>query len=254
MNLRYIAIITNDSIGDAEYQSGFRYHTRFICHYLSKAIRKLRFETDGTFKMIGITIGDSFSPRINIDVLEVSVPFDKLRYESIKGTSDCSYYLELFKQGFTIANNFKDIPFSTLNTLLIDFEKNNCKHSWLHLKKVFKQYNLKIKLLAQFTTNDYTLTAYFFDMKDKLICSGIIIRTLPDEVFFDKTIKDVIIQNETIVFLDFNNNDLITMNLNNIINGDLIFSFSDYPDPNNKIMIEVRKDIIKYLSYDGVVM
>ena len=251
MYLQYITIVTNDNIGDGEYQSQFRYHTRFICHYLSKAIRKYRFETDGTFKMICITVGDCFSPKIDIDVLEVSVPFDKMRYEAIKGTNDCSYYLELFKQGFKIAKKFKDIPFSTLNTLITDFEKKDCIHSWLHLKKIFKQFNLKLKLIAQFTTNDYTLTASFLDMKDQLICSGVIIRTLPDEVFFEKTIKDVIIRNKTIVFLDYNKQDFITMELNNIINGDFIFSFSEYPDPNNKIMTEVRRDIIKFLSYKG---
>ena len=236
MNLRYIIIRLDETIGDRQYRSWFSFHTRFICNYLSKEIRKFRFVTDGTFKMISINVGGKHSPRIGVNqVLDVSVPFNQNEYESIKGTNCSKYYIELFKLGFHEACTFKTIPISELLLLLDEFEKNHYLNTWTHIKKSLKQINLKLHLKASFTTNRFSLFAEFYDIKtSRLICQGELIRTLPDEIYFSRTIKDVIVRGEHIIFIDYNGNDLIEMEIKDILMGHFLFAYSACPDYYNQ--------------------
>ncbi|KXK24134.1 MAG: hypothetical protein UZ12_BCD005002200 [Bacteroidetes bacterium OLB12] len=125
MTLRYIALgLDYDTYikTDNKLRYQFQLHTRFISNYFSKAIRKYKFDTNGTFNMISISLlpdNGSVETKITaINVLETYLPFDQKRYEQIKGTEDCSYYLELLEQGFKKASEFKPIPLDTLLNLI----------------------------------------------------------------------------------------------------------------------------------------
>ncbi len=128
MNLRYIALgLDYDTYikinNDLRYQ--FQLHTRFISNYFSKAIRKDKFDTNGAFNMISIALLPENKPEptkiVGIDVLKTYLAFDPKRYEQIKGTGDCSYYLELLEQGFKKASEFKPIPLDILLNLIEEF-------------------------------------------------------------------------------------------------------------------------------------
>lgn len=49
-----------------------------------------------------------------METLIITTPFDKVKYEKIRGTTDYEYYLELLENGFEIASKFKKIPLDTL--------------------------------------------------------------------------------------------------------------------------------------------
>ncbi len=120
MNLNYIAIGLDYDLyiqKDNELRYEFQQHTNFIGDYFSKAIRKYKYKTDGTFNMVSVELNDiEVKPCsiVPVDVLKVELPFEKNRYEQIKGTSDCSYYLELLEKAFKKASEFKEIPLETL--------------------------------------------------------------------------------------------------------------------------------------------
>lgn len=253
MNLRFINISLDETIGDIQYRLWFEYHTRFISNYLSRKIRSYHYSTDGSFDMINIDVGTERNPQIVVNnVLEVYLPFDQERYNKVKGTNDHSYYIEMFRQGFHQAYLFKNIPIVELNSLLDEFESNHCKHIWIHLKRTLKAAKLRVELIAQFTTNNYTLTANFYDLsKSELLCTGTLIKTLPDEVFFSRTIKDIIDDSEKVIFLDYNLNNLIIMNVSDIRAKCFKFSFSDCAYQDDEKAIETHKELIQYLSYNG---
>ena len=157
------------------------------------------------------------------DVLQVSLPFDKQRYEQIKGTADCEYYLEMFDEGFRKAAAFKEIPLETLLNLIEQFRKNGCKNEWLHKKKRFKELDIEVALNCYFTTLDFKLVATInrISTKEKL-CSGVVLETDPDEVCFDHMFKDVLVDKENIVITDFLDNPRILIDLNRAFNKELV--------------------------------
>lgn len=246
MNLRYIALgLDYDTYikKDNKLRYEFQCHTRFISNYFSKAIRKYKFDTNGAFNMISITLcpENKLEPTkiTGLDVLKTYLPFDQKRYEKIKGTEDSSYYLELLEQGFKKASELKPIPLDTLLNLIKEFKKGGCKNEWLHKKKRFKEEDLEIILACEFTTNYFQLIATINQISTKKqLVKGVVIRTEPDEVLFDKMFKDIYID-DNIIITDSSDSPRIIIDKEKVFTGKLDFE------------IRGDKEIQEMLSYVG---
>ena len=116
MNLWYIAIGLDDKSFSTDESSEFGYRTSYISNYLSKQIRRARFKTDGTFQMVYVEATDKPGECAIVPdrALTAQVSFDKERYEQIKGTADCEFYLGMLESGLAKAAEFKKIPLETL--------------------------------------------------------------------------------------------------------------------------------------------
>ncbi|SUP53874.1 Uncharacterised protein [Weeksella virosa] len=245
MTLRYIALGLDYNTyikTDNKLRYQFQLHTRFISNYFSKAIRKYKFDTNGTFNMISISLlpdNGSVETKITaINVLETYLPFDQKRYEQIKGTEDCSYYLELLEQGFKKASEFTPIPLDTLLNLIGEFKKGGCKNEWLHKKKRFTEEDLEVVLTCEFTTNYFQLIATINQISTKKqLVKGVVIRTEPDEVLFDKMFKDIYID-DNIIITDSSDSPRIIIDKGKIFAGKLDFE------------IRGDKEIQEMLSYE----
>jgi hypothetical protein len=227
MRLWYIAVGLDRGYFDTEYSYEFKLHTRFISNYLSKGIRKFKFETDGTFNMVSVKVTPQ-RPRecalVPIDVLEAEVSFDQARYEKIKKTTDCEYYLERLEEGFRKASKCKEIPLQILLDLIEEFRKNGCKNEWLHKKKRFKEIDIEVALNCFFTTWDFKLIATVNRISTKeQLSTGLILRTDPDEICFDKEFKDVLLDDENIVITDFLDRPRFSINLDKVLAGKFDF-------------------------------
>jgi hypothetical protein len=228
MNLWYVNIWLNPETGfDDDYRYEFTLHTRFISNYLSKQIRKYRFNTDGAFNMISVepTTNEIKECKIvPVAALTVDVPFSKEHYEQIKGTADCEYYLELLEEGFKKAAKFKEVPLDTLLNLINNFRKNGYRNEWRQKKKRFKEQDIEVILDCFFTTTDFRLVTTINKISTKeTLCSGVVIRTEPDEICFDKMFKDVLINKESIVITDASDSPRILINLRDAWNKKLSF-------------------------------
>lgn len=227
MKIWYIAIGLDRNSYDTEYCYEFDLHTKFISNYLSKRIRKFRFETDGTFNMVFVNVTPG-KPKecaiVPIDVLEAEVAFDQERYERIKRTTDGEYYLEMFEEGFRKAAKCKEIPLQTLLDLIDEFQTNGCKNEWLHKRKRFKEADIEVALNCYFTTWDFTLivTINRISTKEEL-CSGLLLRTDPDEICFDKEFKDILIDEENIIITDFLDYPRFVIDINRALKKELVF-------------------------------
>jgi hypothetical protein len=227
MNLYYIHlgldyddyISTNN---DLRYE--FQQRTDFISDYFSKGIRKHKFKTDGTFNMISISPTEfKVKPTslVPSEVLDVNLPFDKSRYEKIRGTEDCSYYLELLELGFKKASSFKAIPLETLLNLIKEFKEGNYKNEWLHKKKRFKEEDLEVILICEFNTNYFQLKAIINQLSTKKeLVQGLIIRTDVGVSIHQGIYKDIIIDKE-IVITDKSDSARIIINKNEVFNNKL---------------------------------
>ena len=245
MILRYIALGLHYNTY-AELNNNLRYefqlHTRYISNYFSRGIRKFKF-TSPDFNMISIALlpdkEENIARIIPVDVLETYLVFDLKRYKQKAGTEDCSYYLELLENGFKKVSAFRPIPLHELLNLVEEFKKGGCKNEWLHKKKKFKEEDLEIILKCEFTTNYFQLIITIKQMSTKqVLVNGIIIKTEPDEIFFDKMYKDIFINNDNVIITDASDSPRI------IINKKKVFM--------KKLSFQIRgdKSIKKTLSYD----
>ncbi|MBP1629819.1 MAG: hypothetical protein H6Q15_712 [Bacteroidetes bacterium] len=209
MNLYYIHLGLDyydyiESNNELRYE--FQRHTNFIDDYFSKKIRKEKFKTDGTFKMIAVSPTEfEIKPNslVPMDVLEVNLPFDRNRYEKIKGTEDCNYYLELLEQGFKKASEYKSIPLEYLLGIVEDFKQGGCKNEWLHKKKRFKEEDLEVNLICEFTTNYFQLVIVInqISIKKELV-KGVVIRTEAGVSIHEGMYKDILILADDIIITD----------------------------------------------------
>jgi hypothetical protein len=226
MNLWYIGLDLDRDIYGNDFGYAFMRNTRFISNYLSKAIRKYRFKTDGSFNMISIKGSDRSEDTrlVPLECLVVTLPFDKKRYDEIRGTEDCSYYLDLYKNGFIKAAEFKQIPINELLHLLCEFERGGCKNKWLHKKKKFKEHDIEAMLTCEFTTNYFQLVLSISKVSTKeLIVEGPILRTEPDEVLFEGMYRDVLIVADSLVVTDSSDSARIVIDICSALQRELRF-------------------------------
>ena len=228
MNLYYIHLGLDyydyiERNNDLRYE--FQKHTNFIDDYFSKAIRKYKFKTDGTYKMIAISPTE-FDVKLNrivpTDVLDVNLPFDRNRYEKIKGTEDCSYYLELLEQGFKKASEYKSIPLDILLNLIKKNKKDDCKNEWLHKKKRFKEDDLEVILICEFTTNYFELKANINQVSTKKeLIRGVLIRTEVGVSIHEGMYKDILIKDDEIIITDKSDSPRIIIKKDDVFKGKL---------------------------------
>lgn len=244
MNLRYINIGLDydtyiEKNNDLRYS--FQLSTRFISNFLSREIRKFKFQTDGTFNMISVSLLEERLMDTRIvasNVLECYVLFDPSKYNNVKGTNNCKYYLDLYKEGFIKASEFKSVPLDLLLKLLKEFEENQCKNEWLHKKSKFKNHNLEVELLCEFTTDYFQLVIAITQLstKEKIVRQPIM-KTEPDEVLFDKMFKDILIDKNRLIITDKSDSPRITIDIDSLYSGKLEYE------------VQGDKELKKILSY-----
>lgn len=231
MDLRYIALHINYDSGFVDpFRDNFNLHSRFISNYLSVQVRKLKFKTDNTFRMICVTpsIKSLYQyQKIVNNVLDVHIPFDKEKYDQLKEIEKYEYYLHLLEEGYNICSKHKNIPLSGLLSLHKQFRDGGYKNEWLHKKKRFKELNLEVILYCYFTSKDFRLKITINNLKTKEeLISGFVIRTLPDEVCFQPLFKDVVIIDNILGITDSHDYPRFTFKLEDIYSNKFRFEIN----------------------------
>ena len=117
-----------------------------------------------------------------------------------------------------------------LFNLLAEFESNDFKHTWIAKNRIFREDNLRVILNCDFNQYDFHLNVEIYQWSSKtLLCSGTVIRTLPDEVFFDHLFKDVYINMDRIIITEFLDYDFIQIDLFEALKGHFVYSFCKCP-------------------------
>ncbi|CAL2114142.1 conserved hypothetical protein [Tenacibaculum sp. 190130A14a] len=230
MNLNYISLGLdyNTYINENnELRYSFQQHTNFINDYFSKKIRKLKYKTDGSFNMLAISVTEFEIKDTSIvpdKALKTNLTFDKAKYDKIKGTNDCSYYLELIENGFKKANRFKPIPLNDLLQIIQEFKDGDCKNEWQHKKKRSKNDDIEVILTCQFTTNYFQLIITINQISTKQeLAKGVIIKTETGISIHEGMFKDIVIDKD-ILITDKSDSPRIRINKKAIFKGELKFN------------------------------
>lgn len=243
MNLNYISLgldynayisVNNDLRYD------FQKQVEFINDYLSKAIRKHRFKTDGTFNMINVALTEfelKPSSIVPSNVLQVQLSFDKAKYEEAKESDGCEYFLELLETGFKKANELKNIPIDSLLQIIEEFRLGNCTNKWVHKTKRSKEDDLEVILTCVLNSKSFELwlSAYTLTTGKKLV-EGIIMKTETGVSIHEGMYKNIIIENDIIVS-DKSDSPRVIIDKQALFDGELQF------------IINGDSEIRKMLSY-----
>ena len=258
MRLRYIALYTDSgSKYNSTLASDFCYNIRFICNYLSKAVRKKNayIELDEV-NMISVMLSQkecsvrtSVVDKARIVTLNcseeelrriISLPNETERYE---------YYLSFLEEGYRLSGLFNDEQLGLLLSLHQQFRENGYRNEWLFKKKPIRDFGIYIYFKCYFTTYDFRLELEVFDLKQtKLLTKGVVMRTAPDEIFYDKDFKKIVINNNYLTVLDFLGYPFCTFDLIRLSAGDFHVYYSEL-EKWNEWAERFRKTINRLISY-----
>jgi hypothetical protein len=119
-----------------------------------------------------------------------------------------------------------------------EFKDGGCKNDWLHKKKRFKEDDLEVFLICQFTTNYFQLVITINQISTKKeLVSGVLIRTEVGVSIHEGMYKDVLIKNDEILITDKSDSPRIRINKTKVFEGVL-----DY-------VVMGDKEIVEILSY-----
>jgi len=225
MKLRYILLRADYASYDEDFFVVFMDNVRFISNYLSRNIRKYKVETDGTFKMLSVSItnaSDSCLLRAE-NVLEVNVHLSEYSMHNYLNMKDekarFEFYLSILEKGYLIASNYKNIPYEQLLSLHQEFRQGGYLNEKLFKTKQLKEYGINIKLIHCLSSYDYKLRLFVFDLKKELIGQGVIYHTFPDEILFDKNVRHLVIDDSKLIITDFLDHPQFVCSLTDLSKG-----------------------------------
>lgn len=250
MKIRYIALhINNESKIDAKFALKFNFRYRFISNFLSRGIRKYNLDSDDSFNMISVVPTLKISAvkdNLSNSVIQAYVPLDIDFYQISNRKERYEYGLKLLEEGYRLCNGFREVPLSKLIMLHNDFRDNNYKNEWIHKKKKSKEHNIEIVLKCIFNEEDFRLEMTVEDLTTKIVlASGLVLRTLPDELFFSKLFKDILINEEEIVITEFHGRPKFKFIVDDLKRGVFDFSIMENGSDYDKDFISIDDFISK---------
>jgi hypothetical protein len=213
------------------FRNSFNLEANFINDYISRNVRALKLETDGTYNMIHVEpsvdgIG-SFSIK-GEKSLNVKVKFNKDYYLSQNDNQRNDYCLDLLYQGYKIVTKFKAIDIGELLEISDEFKSKEFTNNWRFKKKRFKDYNLDVELICEFSKSSFKLRIIVVDtIKEKTLLNNILIKTLPDRVCFMPLFKEIIIDNDKLIITEFQNRPKFIFKLNDIFEKKFIYDIAE---------------------------
>ena len=233
MHLRYIAISGSSGKGEfAVFDDRLRSNSRFICNYLSKAVRKLKLDTYPYNMHFFPSQAESSISILDSDVINCKLyltqnEIDKL--SNLKRLEDrYEYYLSFLERGYRYVSESIPLPVDSLLRLHDQFRAGGYRNEWLFKKKMISEYGLYVFLKCYFTTFDFHLEIEAYDLKrTRLIAKGVIFRSFPHELCFDKDFRSIRLDGSKLQVLNFLGISEMEVDLEALAKGLVVVNYID---------------------------
>lgn len=237
MKLRYIATqyIWNKNKDDyTAFAEIIDWNARFICNWLSKAVRKLQIETESVNMLCFRQSPDQAWSEIQksshslISYIPLSMD-DQMRLRAMPCLIDrYEFYLSFLEKGYVEASKIIPLPLDILLGLHDRFRQGGYRNEWLFKKMIIQEYGLFVLLNCYFTTFDFHLELEAYDLKKtRLIAKDVIFSTPPDEICFDKDFRSIRIRESKLEILNFIGDVEMAINLIALVNGKVSVEYVD---------------------------
>lgn len=233
--LRYVSIQLDCNVVGIEENSLFTYKCRFIDNFLSRDIRKYHLPTNGEYDMLSICLDRTGAPHYaGFSSLKVYAPLPpETDYHNLT-TEDL---VQIYRKTAIEYDGYLNFPGKGLLASINHFVEAGYKNQWVVKQRRFKDLGMTIRLRADFNTRYFELYADVYQTPKKILCTGLIARTRPDEVHYDGWFKELLYNDGYFFVCDFSGMPIISIDVEKARKGVLKNQFLDYqnhPDPSER--------------------
>lgn len=191
-----------DLISDVGFplDTAFGFKTRYICNYLERHLKKLRFRTTGFNKICiqGSKLETATWAVQGANAVVPRVSFDANLYESLDDHSRHELYISMILDGMSSLANHQVIPIAEILNGIAEFRAGGHKNEWIHQSKYYRTDRVRATLNCSLTPNNFTLTLEI-NKDGHTVLKEIILESLPDEIIFAHQLGSLERSEDTII-------------------------------------------------------
>lgn len=198
--------------------SSFNFKTRYICNFLERRLRTLKFHAEG-FSKICVQGGHAPEEECPIAPENAAVPsamFDQDRYKALASNEQHEFFIGMLCEGLEKCARYHRIPLAEMMGAIEDFRRGDYKNDWIHQTKLLRAVWLRASLLCSLDSERFILTLQL-ESKDKIVFMEPILETKPDEIIFAYRFKEVVLDGDTVVVKNKFGESIYTLELRAVV-------------------------------------
>jgi hypothetical protein len=201
--LKHLYLYLNEDDFPDDVQVPFGFKTRYLCNYLERELRRLRYMTEGFSKICVRGCIDAISncPIVPENAAMASVVFDRREYESLAPEEHHEFFIRMLVGGLEKCARFHRIPLAEMCACLDEFRRGGYRNDWVHETKTLRQVGLRASLLCRLDVDAFVLTLRL-ERNGTTVLEDAILKTKPDELVFSHRFKDVVLKGSAVVVRD----------------------------------------------------
>ena len=203
MVLKHIYLYLNLEEYADEISTTFGFRTRYVCNFLERVLRPLKFSADGFSKICvqGRHVADESCPIVPENAALPSVHFDQRLYETLGTGERHEFFLEMLVHGLEKCARFHSIPLRELREGVDAFRKQGYRNEWIHQQKNLRPLGVLASLECSLDQERFVLTLCL-ERKGATVFEEAILETKPDEIIFGYRFKDIVVADKSIIVRD----------------------------------------------------
>lgn len=200
MRLRHIYLYLHLDEYPAALATPFGFRTRYVCNFLERGLRDIKFEADGFSKICiqGRHQPLKTCPLVSEHAALPTVAFDQGKYESLRPGEEHEFFIAMLVEGLERCAQEHKIPIAELTTALENFRRGGYRNEWTHQKKLLRQVGLQASLLCSLDPERFSLNLKL-EKKEAIVFEQQILETKPDELIFAHQFKEVLVNGDSIL-------------------------------------------------------
>jgi len=201
--LKHIYLYLNLDEYPAELATPFGFQTRYVCNFLERHLRALKFHAEGFSKICvqGCRVPGESCPIVPDNSALAPVRFDQRSYNSLRQTQRHEFFLAMLSEGLEKCARYHDIPIEDLRRAIEDFRAGDYKNEWVHQTKLLRPTGLRATLMCSLDMNKFVLTLRL-ERSGNVVFEEPILETEPDELIFAHRFKEVVLDGDSVVVRD----------------------------------------------------
>jgi hypothetical protein len=177
-----------------ELTTPFGFQTRYICNFIERHLRPVKFDADG-FSKICIQGRKKATGKSRIEgenALVVETEFDQERYQALTTEEDYSeFFLSMIEAGIKKGAAPHILPVKTLMAALDSFRLSGYRNCWVHKTKRICDRRLVAALECELDMSSFSLNVVV-RRGQEVVFRERILETKPDELIFQHQFKDIV--------------------------------------------------------------
>ncbi|MEZ4264604.1 MAG: hypothetical protein R3B36_36400 [Polyangiaceae bacterium] len=200
MLLKYIDLFLALDEYPREVATPFGFRTRYVCNYLERRVRALKFKTANLNKICvrGCHNPGDECPIVSDASAVPSVRFDEDAYAKLGEDEQHEFFIAMLSEGFAKCARVHSIPREELARYINEFRGDGYRNAWTHGSFRLDRDGLVALLHCRLDPAKFVLQLEL-RRAGTTIFDQSILETLPDETIFAYRFKDVVLADDSIV-------------------------------------------------------